>query len=127
MAFIQSRLSEMADLKAKIAKKWHPRFFRTDEDRRKKRLKPCWRRPRGIDNKKQQAIKSHGAVVHIGYRTPNEIRGLHPIGLPERLVRNLAELEAARGCAVRIAGGVGLRKRNTMRLRAAELSIKLLN
>ena len=71
-----------------------------------------WRIARGIDISYK---KDDGLVVKTGYRSPLKIRGIHPSGFREVLVRNLAELELAakdKQSAVKIAGTIGMKKRN---------------
>ena len=52
--------------------------FERQESWRYKRLKPNWRRPKGIDNKMRRKIKGWPATVNVGYRGPKVVRGLHP-------------------------------------------------
>ena len=68
-------------------------------------------------------------VVSIGYRSPKATRGVHPSGLTEVLVNNPRDLEGIDGLrqAVRIASGVGKRKREQIIARTKELNIKVLN
>lgn len=93
----------------------------------KKRVKPRWRRPRGIDNKKRIRASFAGAHPRIGYKNAPEVRGMHPCGKFEVLVHNAAELRLAAGKAARFATGVGKKKRLDLRKLAAELKVKLLN
>lgn len=51
-----------------------------------------WRKPRGIDNKKRVRKASEGPSPNIGYKNPEEIRGLHPSGYREVLVRNESDM-----------------------------------
>lgn len=98
---------------------------------KKKKLSKSWRRPRGRDNKMRRHIAAKGARVKAGYRRKKEERGLHPSGRREVLVFNtndLAKAEVAREeIAVRIASGVGRRKREAIEAEAATLGIKVLN
>lgn len=101
--------------------------FRLHDSHKKKRLPTSWRRPRGLHNKLRQQVAAKGRLVRPGFGSPAAVRGFHPCGLPEVLVNNTAELESARGCAVRIASGVGMRKRLEIQARAAEMGLKVLN
>lgn len=98
-----------------------------------KRVKDRWRKPRGIDNKKRVRMSQCGAVPKVGYKNPGEIRGFHPLGLPEFLVTNVAELmenfEKSKkgGFIARISGSVGKRKRDEIRKKCTELSIRVIN
>lgn len=103
--------------------------FKRCESWRYVRVKPNWRRPRGIDNKMRLQKKGWPPLVKIGYRKPKIIRGLHPSGYREVLIRNLKDLEKVNPDtdAVRIAGSVGLRLRLQIYERCKELNIKVLN
>ena len=65
----------------------------------------------------------------IGYRTPRNLRGLHPSGYQDILVKNIVELEDLDPStqAGRISSTVGTRKKITMLEKARELKIKILN
>ncbi|RDD52919.1 MAG: 50S ribosomal protein L32e [Candidatus Korarchaeota archaeon NZ13-K] len=90
-----------------------------------------WRRPRGIDNKQRLKLKSRPKQPSIGYRNPEEVRGLHPSGRRPVIVRNLRELrelaERGKDVIVYIAHTVGERKRSLMREEASKLGLKLAN
>lgn len=97
----------------------------------KKRVKYRWRRPRGTDNKKRVRFASAGASPRIGYKNPASLRFSHPSGTFEVLVHNVSELKGAAsandGKAVRLASGIGKRKREAMRKLAGELKLIVLN
>ncbi len=97
--------------------------------RHKKKLSKSWRKPRGHDNKLREHIAAKGAWVNVGYRRRRDERGLHPSGVPEVLVYNPAELMALTPgeVAVRIASGVGSRKREQIEREAASMGFKVLN
>ncbi|MDG7043343.1 MAG: hypothetical protein JRM98_04415, partial [Nitrososphaerota archaeon] len=46
-----------------------PKFLR-QESWRYKKLKPNWRKPKGIDNKMRLQEKGWPPLVKVGYRTP---------------------------------------------------------
>jgi len=52
-----------------------------------------------------------GASPSIGYRQPADIRYNHPRGLPERLVQSPSEIAGLKDVIIRIASGVGRKKR----------------
>ncbi|MEW6328942.1 MAG: 50S ribosomal protein L32e [Candidatus Micrarchaeota archaeon] len=116
-------------METKPKKRKHPKFFRSNFGRKeRKRVKDNWRKPRGIDNKKRLKIKWMGAEPNIGWKNPERIRGLHPSGAREVLVHNVYELEnIEQGCAVRIARGVGRRKRAMITDEAANMGLRVLN
>jgi large subunit ribosomal protein L32e len=92
-------------------------------------VKPRWRKPRGTANKKRMKYKFMGALPKIGYRNPKALRGLHAKGHPEVLVTNLAELEALKDklVLVRVASGVGGKKRKLLEEKAKSMKLVIIN
>ncbi len=107
-------------------KRKKPEFNRCD-CHKKKKLSPSWRRPRGLHNKLRQHIAAKGKLVKAGYGSPKGVRGYHPCGMREVLVRNPEDLKKAEGCAVRISGTVGMKKRDAIEAMAREMNLKVLN
>lgn len=101
--------------------------FNFHDSHKKKRLGTSWRKPRGLHNKLRQQVAAKGKLVRPGYGSPKAVRGYHPCGLPEVLVNNVAELEKAKGFAVRIAAAVGKKKRLDIEAKASEAGLKVLN
>src|SRR5436853_2164752 len=90
--------------------------FNRQESWRYKRVKPAWRRARGVTSKIRKEEAGWPAKVKIGYGTAAATRGLHPRGLHERLIHRLSELEGLdpKIHIVRISARVGERKRLTL-------------
>ena len=101
--------------------------FNFHDSHKKKRLGTSWRKPRGLHNKLRQQVAAKGKLVRPGYGSPKAVRGYHPCGLPEVLVNNVAELEKAKGFAVRIAAAVGKKKCLEIEAKASEAGLKVLN
>ncbi|MGB9719171.1 MAG: eL32 family ribosomal protein [Candidatus Anstonellales archaeon] len=97
--------------------------------RGKVRVKSRWRKPRGAGNKKRMRWKSCGPSPRVGYKNPAVLRGRHPSGMREFLVRNEKELGGIdkKTTAIRIASGVGKKKRSMIEAMAKELDLKVLN
>jgi len=95
----------------------------------KKQLSDSWRRPRGLQSKQRMQKKAKGAHPTPGYGSPIAVRGLHPSGFEDILVHNPMEIEGldASKQAIRIAGAVGMKKREQMQARATELGLRILN
>lgn len=113
----------------RMARKKRAPKFRRQEWFRFTKLGEKWRKPRGSDSKMRLGIRGKPAVVSVGYRSPRSVRGIHPSGLVEILVhgpRDLDGLDAGKQ-AIRIASGVGGRKREHILARAKELGIRVLN
>ena len=105
-----------------------PRFQRRGIHE-KKRLADVWRKPKGRHNKLRRQIRAKGPLPRPGFGSPAAVRGLHPCGLADVLVYNegmLAPLDPAVH-AVRIAAGVGKRKRAGIQEKAKEAGFRVLN
>ena len=111
-----------------VQKRSHPKFLRPNYGRSSRsRIKLAWRRPRGIDNKKRMKIKYMGKSPSIGYGQPSEIKYNHPLGLPELLVQTPSQLAGIKDMVVRIAGGVGRKKREDIIKLAESMKLPVLN
>ncbi len=110
-------------------KKRRPRFSRQEWFRYAKLDKGTWRSPKGLHSSMRQNLKYRPPVANIGYRSPKEVRDLHPSGFEEVLVHNVDELEGLdpKTQAVRIAHGVGMRKRIDIEEKADKLELRILN
>ncbi|MDI9633823.1 MAG: 50S ribosomal protein L32e [Methanolinea sp.] len=103
--------------------------FKRDGYGKKKQLADCWRRPRGLHNKQRIQKKAKGPLPTPGYGSPLVARGLHPSGYREVLVHNPAGLEGLdpERDAIRIAAGVGAKKRLLIQEMALKAGLKILN
>ena len=114
--------------KAKKAKKPHfyrQEWFRMGNQRKKWRK---WRKPRGNQSKMRMHKASRGGRVQAGYGSPAAVRGLHPSGAREIIIHNVQQLGiAGKDFAVRIAHGVGGKKRAEIMKAAGEMKLKVLN
>ena len=88
-----------------------------------------WRVPRGIHSKTRRHWGYRPPLVSIGYRGPEEARGLHPSGFSEVLVHNEADLAKVDKAtqAARIGGTVGGRKQKLIVAAADKAGIRVLN
>jgi large subunit ribosomal protein L32e len=87
--------------------------FVRQESWRYKRVKPAWRRARGVTSKMRKEEAGWPPKVKVGYGTAARTRGLHPRGLQERLIYRLSELAGLdpKIHIVKISARVGERKR----------------
>ncbi len=109
-------------------KRKHPKFLRPNYGRSSRsRIKLAWRRPRGIDNKKRAKIAYMGCSPSIGYGQPQEIKYNHPSGLQEALIQTPSELAGLKEVVVRIAGGVGRKKREEIIRIAESMKLRVVN
>ena len=119
-------LGRMLSLRETLKRK-KPDFVR-QESWRYKRLKPVWRRPKGLDSKMRLKQKGWPKSVSVGYRSPRSVRGFHPSGFEEMIVYNAKDLEGVGpNQAARISHTVGKRKRVEIIDKAEELKIFVLN
>ncbi|MBW6469903.1 MAG: 50S ribosomal protein L32e [Methanosarcinaceae archaeon] len=112
----------------KVLKGKKPDFKRTDSHKLK-RLDSNWRRPRGLQGKQRKHIKAKGALAQVGYGSPVAVKGLHPSGYADILVRNVGDIDAIDASieAIRIARTIGAKKKAVIEEKAAQLGIKVLN
>ncbi|TFH29264.1 MAG: 50S ribosomal protein L32e [Promethearchaeota archaeon] len=109
-------------------KKRRPAFVRVESWRRVK-VKPAWRRARGIDNQTRHNTKKGVKSPGAGYRVPKKIRGLHPSGLEDIVIISQKELESLNPemHGVRISARLGTRKRIALIDVAREKGFRVLN
>jgi large subunit ribosomal protein L32e len=124
---LSKELKDKLIIRRKI-KKRTPDFLR-EEWFRYKKLSKNWRRPDGISSKMRRNYKYRPNKVRIGYRGPNEVRGLHSSGFEEIIVYNVKDLEGInpKTQAARIGGSVGTKKRIDIEKKAEELDVRVLN
>jgi large subunit ribosomal protein L32e len=114
--------------KSQSGKRKKPKF-RRQESWRYKRVKENWRKPSGIDSKMRKKVKGWPRSPEPGYRSPKEIRKLHPSGYEEirvQRVDDLSKVDTERQ-AIRVAHTVGAKKRVEISARAEERGIRILN
>ena len=118
---------ELLQLRKKIADK-RPEFVR-QESWRYDRLAPNWRKPKGKDNKMRRQVSGVPPLAKVGYKGPRKSRGLHPSGYNDILIFNIKDLTKIdpKVDAVRIAHGVGNKKRIEIVTEATKLKMKILN
>lgn len=114
--------------KKALTKRKKPRF-RRQESWRYKRVGDVWRKPHGVDSKMRKKVKGWPVSPTVGYRSPKNIRGLHPSGFVEIRVYSVADLGGIDPelQAIRIAHTVGNRKRVEIMALAEEKGIHVLN
>ncbi|CAH1736674.1 PREDICTED: 60S ribosomal protein L32 [Diuraphis noxia] len=113
-----------------IIKKRTKKFIRHQSDRYDK-LKPNWRKPKGIDNRVRRRFKGQYLMPNVGYGSDKRTRHMLPSKFRKVLVHNVRELEMLmmqnRKYCGEIAHGVSSKNRKTIVSRAQELSIRLTN
>jgi large subunit ribosomal protein L32e len=106
-----------------------PKFIRP-ESWRYDRIKPNWRKPKGIDNhQRKQKSRGRPGLVKIGYGTPKIAKGLHPSGYTDNLVHNINDLENLnpKQDGIRFGHSVGAKKRNELIKVILERKFKVFN
>jgi len=112
----------------KIKKRKKPEFLRCNA-KNLKRLGEKWRRPKGKQNKLRRHFKSRGHIPSPGYGSPKDVKGLHPCGLEEIIVRNINDVMNVdpEKNIVKIARTVGKKKKMELIKIAEENKIKIAN
>nr|MDO8085549.1 eL32 family ribosomal protein [Candidatus Sigynarchaeum springense] len=122
-------------IKAKIiAGHSRKRFIRNESWRYARLSRSSWRKPMGKDNK-QRWVMARGTkpglprVPAVGYRSPRDVRGLHPSGYECVVVHNEGELAPLKpkNHAIIIGSTVGRRKRIMLKDAILSRGFKLLN
>ena len=126
-ASINEETKRLLDVRKKQKSK-KPVFKQTDSHKKKK-LADYWRRPDGMHNKTRTSQHGKCPLVEAGYGSPALVRGLHPSGFEDILVKNPGDLDSINigTQAARVAHTVGSRKRSLIEKKAAELGLKILN
>jgi large subunit ribosomal protein L32e len=123
-------LKELRKLQRRISSKRRVEFLRTlwwKFPKFENNLK--WVKPKGKDNKMRLRIKGYPPIVEIGYRVPEDIRGLHPSGLKPIVIYNAEELDKLdpRSYIIYIASTVGVRKRRDILEKARSKGFRVAN
>ncbi len=124
---LEDDVKKYLSVREKIKRK-RPKFLR-QESFRYKRLENNWRRPSGLTSKMRINKGYRPNRVRIGFRSPQQVRGLHPSGFEEVMVFNVKDLENINPekQAARVGGTVGTKKRVEIYKKAEELDIRVLN
>jgi len=116
-------------LRQKVAEH-RPDFVRQESWRYKRIAVSSWRKPKGIDNhQRKQKFRGRPGLVKVGYGGPKVARGLHPSGFTDNLVHNVDDLQKLnpKTDGVRIAHGVGTKKRHEIVTVATGKKFKIFN
>ncbi|KJH49769.1 ribosomal protein L32 [Dictyocaulus viviparus] len=120
----------VAGTKVKIVKKKVTRFKRHESDRYH-RLKPNWRKPKGIDNRVRRRFRGMRAMPNVGFGSDKRTKFVLPCGYKKVLVRNVKDLDMLLMQSFRyigeVAHTVSAQSRKAIVERAAQLNIKLTN
>ncbi|CAD8143671.1 unnamed protein product [Paramecium octaurelia] len=115
----------------KIVHKRTKRFVRFESEDYPHKLRPSWRRPRGIDNRVRRRFRGNRPMPKSGYRSDKKTRYLDQAGFRKLLITNEKDLELLltnnRAFAGELAHNLSARKRATLVRRAAELNVRLTN
>eukprot|EP00829_Urostomides_striatus_P013964 TRINITY_DN399_c0_g1_i1.p1 TRINITY_DN399_c0_g1~~TRINITY_DN399_c0_g1_i1.p1 ORF type:complete len:185 (+),score=46.80 TRINITY_DN399_c0_g1_i1:37-555(+) len=116
--------------KMKIIKKRKLKVRRFQSDRNPK-VKPSWRKPRGIDNRVRRKLGGTVRMPKVGYGSNHKTRYSLPCGMKKFLITNLKDMELLlmhnREFAGEIAHCVSARTRKLIVERAKELNVRLTN
>lgn len=104
--------------------------FKRQESWRYIRLQSTWRKPKGKDNhQRKQLSRGRPGIVKVGYGGPRIARNLHPSGFTDNLVYNVKDLVGLdpKKDGVRLAHGIGIKKRREITAMAVGLKFKVFN
>jgi large subunit ribosomal protein L32e len=117
-----------------MIKKQHPKFNVPNAGAKNRKSVPeRWRKQRGVDNKKRVKKDFAGAEPTIGYRNPEELRGVRASGKRAVLVHDMNELKDAienpdlGEFEVMLAGSLSKRKKMLMTAFANQNKINVTN
>ncbi|CAD5226789.1 unnamed protein product [Bursaphelenchus xylophilus] len=120
----------IGEKRVKIVKKRTHRFTRHESDRYH-RVRPSWRKPKGIDNRVRRRFKGQRVMPSIGFRNAKATRDVLPNGFKKVLVHNAKELDMLlmqnKYYCGEIAHAVSAKTRKLIVERAQQLNIKLTN
>ncbi len=110
-------------------KKKKPKFRRQFYKQKRRIEGKGYRKPRGIYSHQQMKIKGRNTMPSIGYGEHRAVRGLHPSGFKEVLVRHITDYSHLdpKVYALRISGTIGAKKRVTLIKKAKDAGFKILN
>lgn len=117
-------------VKKTLVKKRSKKFTRHQSDLFN-RVKPSWRKPKGIDGRVRRRFKGAIPMPSIGYGSNKETRNIHPNGFKSVVVHNTADLEMLmmhnRTYAATVGKNVSSRTRREIVERAEQLAIRVTN
>ena len=108
----------------KLEKKKKPEFKR--QDFQLKKLKDKWRRPKGLHSKLRLKKAGHQKKPNIGYKNPEQLRGLFLSKFTFTKINNLKDLKKAKENII-ISGKIGINKKIKIIEKALENKLKILN
>eukprot|EP01066_Platyproteum_vivax_P012318 Platyproteum_vivax@DN5599_c0_g1_i1.p1 len=118
-------------VKPKVIERKRTKKFTRFQSDRFFRVKPSWRKPRGIDSRVRRRFRGATTMPSIGYRNCKKTRYMRRDGFYPFRIFNKKDLEMLlmhndRFCVV-IAHSVGSKKRKMIVERADQLKIKVVN
>ena len=103
-----------------------PKFLR-QEGKRFKRLKNCWRKPKGVHSKLRLRRRGKPTMVSIGYKAPEKVRGLVKGNIQQVSVSKPEHLKFIKKGEVAVLKKTSNRKRLEILLEAKKLNIQVFN
>jgi large subunit ribosomal protein L32e len=103
--------------------------FLAQDTHKKTRIRPRWKRPRGLQSKVRLHKRGYRRSVSTGWRSPKAVRGLSPEGLVPIRIETLAHLEGLdpKTHGALISGRVSIKTKKILYDAARERKITILN
>jgi len=108
------------------AKSKQPKFVRQEYNKRKQ-LPLNWRKPRGVHSKLRLRRRGKPQMVSVGYKMPDEVRGLTREGLQQVFVSAPEHLKFIKTGEVAVLHKVSNKRRLEILQAAQKLNAKILN
>jgi large subunit ribosomal protein L32e len=107
-----------------MRKKFLPR-----EHKKRKLLKPRWRKPKGHHSKMRRKERTQAMMPGVGLKKPEAQRGLHPSGFLPVVISHENEMSSLdkKKNAIYLSGKLGMKKKVALTKVAEKHGIKVLN
>lgn len=109
-----------------MVKKKQPRFIRQEAHKRKK-LGDSWRKPKGVHSKLRLRRRGKPKMVSVGYKMPDQVRGISKAGLRIVYISSVAQLKTLTKEYVAVMSKVSKKQRLKLLVEAQKLGISFIN
>src|SRR3989344_2325819 len=120
-------MKELIELRRRM--KSRKPIFTAQDSHKRAEIPKKWKKPKGIQSKMRLRKKGYRRGVSKGWRSPKSVRGLHKLGLIQKLAFNKNDIESINPEkeGVVIAKAVGGKKRLELLELCTKKNIRVLN